>query len=173
MYIISIMGEGKTVFMELEPGLITTGKVTGITKFGAFVSIAPGRSGLVHISEIANTFVNDVSEHLSVGQEVTVKVIRIDENGRLNLSIKQALPRPEGTRQAPRGDRPPRPRPQADRSTAPSRPAAAGGQPEVYVPRKSNDEACEDKLKKFMQVSDSKMAGVAQYEHRSSRRRGR
>ena len=154
--------------MELEPGLITTGKVTGITKFGAFVTIAPGRSGLVHISEIANTFVNDVSEHLSVGQEVTVKVIRIDENGRLNLSIKQALPRQEA-----HSDRPQRSRPQPARSSAAPRPSAVNSQPEVYVPKKSNDEAFEDKLKKFMQVSDSKMAGVAQYEHRSSRRRGR
>ena len=158
--------------MELEPGLITTGKVTGITKFGAFVTIAPGRSGLMHISEIANTFVNDVSEHLSVGQEVTVKVIRIDENGRLNLSIKQALPRQESPRQEPRGDRPPRPRQQPARSAPAPRPSGSG-QPEVYVPQKSGDEAFEDKLKKFMQVSDSKMAGVAQYEHRSSRRRGR
>jgi len=159
--------------MELEPGLITTGKVTGITKFGAFVTIAPGRSGLVHISEIANTFVNDVSEHLSVGQEVTVKVIRIDENGRLNLSIKQAAPRQEAPRQEPRGDRPQRARTQPARTSAAPRPSAAAAQPEVYVPKKSNDEAFEDKLKKFMQVSDSKMAGVAQYEHRSSRRRGR
>ena len=159
--------------MELEPGLITTGKVTGITKFGAFVTIAPGRSGLVHISEIANTFVNDVSEHLSVGQEVTVKVIRIDENGRLNLSIKQAAPRQEAPRQEPRGDRPQRARTQPARTSTAPRPSAAAAQPEVYVPKKSNDEAFEDKLKKFMQVSDSKMAGVAQYEHRSSRRRGR
>ena len=155
--------------MELEAGLITTGKVTGITKFGAFVTIAPGRSGLVHISEIANTYVNDVSEHLSVGQEVTVKVIRIDENGRLNLSIKQALPKQENAR----GDRPQRSRPQAPRTAAPTQSYSSGRQPEVYVPKKSDDEAFEDKLKKFMQVSDSKMAGVAQYEHRSSRRRGR
>ena len=154
--------------MELEAGLITTGKVTGITKFGAFVTIAPGRSGLVHISEIANTYVNDVSEHLSVGQEVTVKVIRIDENGRLNLSIKQAQPRQET-----RNERTPRPRSQDPRSAAPAQSFSSGRQPEVYVPQKSNDEAFEDKLKKFMQVSDSKMAGVAQYEHRSSRRRGR
>ena len=58
--------------MDLAVGNILTGKVTGITKFGAFVSLAPGKSGLVHISEIANTFVNDVSEFLSVGQDVTV-----------------------------------------------------------------------------------------------------
>ena len=71
--------------MDLEVGSILTGKVTGITKFGAFVTIAPGKSGLVHISEIANTYVNDIHEHLTDGQEVKVKVISIDPNGRINL----------------------------------------------------------------------------------------
>ena len=74
--------------MKLETGSILTGKVTGITKFGAFVSVAPGKSGLVHISEIANTYVSDIHEFLSEGQEVKVKIINIDDNGRLNLSIK-------------------------------------------------------------------------------------
>ena len=160
--------------MELETGLITTGKVTGITKFGAFVTLAPGRSGLVHISEIANTYVNDVSEHLAVGQEVTVKIIRIDENGRMNLSIKQAMPKEARAESA--GNRPARPRaprPQAPRPERASPAPSAGREAGVYVPQRSGDEAFEDKLKKFMQVSDSKMAGVAQYEHRSSRRRGR
>lgn len=80
--------------MELEIGAIFEGKVTGITKFGAFVSLPGGRSGLVHISEVAYSFVNDVSEFLSVGQEVKVKVISIDDNNRINLSIKQTLPPP-------------------------------------------------------------------------------
>ena len=78
--------------MELEVGAIVTGKVTGITKFGAFVLVAPGRSGLVHISEIANTYVNDVHDHLTVGQEVSVKILSIDDAGRINLSIKQTAP---------------------------------------------------------------------------------
>ena len=73
--------------MEFGVGSILEGKVTGITKFGAFVSLPENKSGLVHISEIAYSYVNDVAEHLSVGQEVKVKVIGIDENGRIQLSI--------------------------------------------------------------------------------------
>ena len=73
-------------------GSIVTGKVTGITKFGAFVTLSPGKSGLVHISEIANSYVNDIREHLTENQEVTVKVIGVDDSGRINLSIKAALP---------------------------------------------------------------------------------
>ena len=79
---------------EIEVGAILEGKVTGITKFGAFVSLPGGKSGLVHISEIAYSYVNDVSDHLSEGQDVKVKVISIDENNRINLSIKRALPPP-------------------------------------------------------------------------------
>ena len=80
--------------MGFEVGSILEGKVTGITKFGAFVSLPENRSGLVHISEIAYTYVNDIHEHLSEGQAVTVKVIGIDENNRINLSMKQVLPPP-------------------------------------------------------------------------------
>ena len=85
--------------MEFGVGSILEGKVTGITKFGAFVSLPEGKSGLVHISEIAYTYVNDVKDHLKEGQEVKVKVIGIDDNGRINLSIKKAMdppPRPAG-----------------------------------------------------------------------------
>ena len=101
--------------MKLETGSILTGKVTGITKFGAFVSVAPGKSGLVQISEIANTYVSDIHEFLSEGQEVTVKIINIDDNGRLNLSIKAALPAPE-KKEEPRRERP--------RNTGYTKPAA-------------------------------------------------
>ena len=86
--------------MEFGVGSIVEGKVTGITKFGAFVSLPGGRSGLVHISEIAYTYVNDVKDHLTEGQEVKVKVISIDDNNRINLSIKKAMdppPRPQRT----------------------------------------------------------------------------
>ena len=85
--------------MEFGVGSILEGKVTGLTKFGAFVSLPEGKSGLVHISEIAYSYVNDVKDYLKEGQEVKVKVIGIDENGRINLSIKKAMdppPRPAG-----------------------------------------------------------------------------
>ena len=77
--------------------------MTGITKFGAFVSLPGNRSGLVHISEIAYSYVNDVHDLLSEGQEVKVKVIGIDDNNRINLSIKQALPPPPRPERRPGG----------------------------------------------------------------------
>ena len=83
--------------MEFGVGSIVDGKVTGITKFGAFVALPEGKSGLVHISEIAYSYVNEVSEHLKEGQEVKVKVIGIDQANRINLSIKQVSPPPQRT----------------------------------------------------------------------------
>lgn len=88
--------------MEFGVGSILEGKVTGITKFGAFVSLPGGRSGLVHISEIAYSYVNDISEYLSEGQTVQVKVIGIDANNRINLSIKQTAPPPPKPERAAR-----------------------------------------------------------------------
>ncbi len=108
--------------MEYEVGAVLEGKVTSITKFGAFVALEGGRSGLVHISEIANTYVNDVHDFLQEGQTVKVKLLAI-KDGKLDLSIKKALPAPE--------------RPQRSfqpRQTAP-RPAAAGLRPRLTVPR--------------------------------------
>ena len=74
-----------------EQGEIIEGVVEGITNFGAFVKLADGRKGLVHISEVARGFVKDVNEYLAVGDQVQIKVLGADENGRLRLSIKQAL----------------------------------------------------------------------------------
>ena len=77
--------------MEHGVGEIVEGRVTGITKFGAFVSIGDGKSGLVHISEVANTFVKDIREHLTEGQTVKVKIIAIDENGRINDYLRDVM----------------------------------------------------------------------------------
>ncbi|NLA85996.1 MAG: S1 RNA-binding domain-containing protein [Clostridiales bacterium] len=148
--------------MEFEVGSIITGKITGITKFGAFVTLAPGKSGLVHISEIANSYVNDIREHLSEGQEVTVKVISLDESGRINLSIKAALPQSihQKTEAPRRNPMPPaaRQQQQSDRFSN-TQPAA--------------EPSFEDKLKRFMQDSDSKISGLKQYaDKKGSRRRG-
>lgn len=81
--------------MQLEVGTILEGKVTGILKFGAFVDLGGGKSGMVHISEVAPTYVNDIKEHLHEGDTVKVKVINIAEDGKISLSIKKALPQPE------------------------------------------------------------------------------
>lgn len=77
--------------MQVGVGEIYTGKVTGITKFGAFVELSEGVTGMVHISEIASSYVKTVEEHLKDGQEVKVQVIGINENGKISLSIKKAL----------------------------------------------------------------------------------
>ena len=85
--------------MEISVGAILEGTIKSITKFGAFVTLPGGRSGLVHISEIAHSYVENVSDFLSEGQTVKVKVVNIDEAGRINLSIKKATPpppRPQG-----------------------------------------------------------------------------
>ena len=147
--------------MEFGVGSILEGKVTGITKFGAFVSLPEGKSGLVHISEIAYSYVNDVKDHLKEGQEVKVKVIGIDENGRINLSIKKAM------------DPPPRPAGQG-RPMGGARPAG-GGRPGGFSrgPAAPREPASfEDKLKQFMQASDSKLSELHYTEKRSSNRRG-
>lgn len=76
--------------MSIDVGNIYEGTVTGLSKFGAFVKLPGGKSGLVHISEVSDGYVKDINEHLAEGSAVRVKVISIDEKGRINLSIKKA-----------------------------------------------------------------------------------
>lgn len=76
--------------MQLEVGSILEGKVVGITKFGAFVELPGGKTGMVHISEIANTYVTEIRDFLSNDQIVKVKVLSIGEDGKVSLSIKSA-----------------------------------------------------------------------------------
>lgn len=150
--------------MQLQVGMVTEGKVTGITKFGAFVALPEGKSGLVHISEIANTFVNDVHDYVQDGQTVKVKIIGIGDDGKINLSIKKA---DEHAPQQRQDQRPPRP-------ASAAQPRQYGG-PRQAVPRANGptgDVSFEDKLKQFMQESDSRMADNKMYsDHRTSRRR--
>ncbi len=156
--------------MEFTVGNIYEGKVTGITKFGAFVQLAPGKSGMVHISEVANTYVEDIKNHLKEGDVVKVKLIAIDENGRINLSIKKAQPMPEKN-QAPAG----RPRNTVPAGKAPvSNAAPAAPQAEAATIEKSADSLFEDKLRMFMQRSESKMSDLRmQKDKRSGGRRRR
>ncbi len=81
--------------MQLEQGSIVEGKVTGILKFGAFVDLGNGKSGMVHISEVSNSFVNDINDFLKVGDSVKVKIISIGDDGKIALSIKKAEPAPQ------------------------------------------------------------------------------
>lgn len=87
--------------MAIEVGAKLEGKVTGITHFGAFVDLSGGVTGLVHISEIADNYVKDVKDHLKIDDVVKVKVINVDKDGKIGLSIKQAIDRPEGQQPSP------------------------------------------------------------------------
>ncbi|HAN20908.1 MAG: hypothetical protein A2Y15_02825 [Clostridiales bacterium GWF2_36_10] len=75
--------------MQLEIGSAVKGKVSGITKFGAFIALEGGMTGLVHISEISKDFVNDINTFLKVDQEVEAIVLSIDEKGRIALSLRR------------------------------------------------------------------------------------
>ena len=150
--------------MELNVGEILEGKVKSITNFGAFVALPDNKTGMVHISEVANAYVSDIREHLTEGQDVKVMVISA-ENGKINLSMKRLEPKPQRS-EAPRREfrgsnngpanqnRPSRP--------APVQPAAP----------KTADQLFEEKLKAFMTESDSKISGIRQYsDHRTKSRR--
>ena len=151
--------------MEPQVGSILEGKVTAITKFGAFVALEGGKSGLVHISEIANTFVNDVHDFLQEGQDVKVLVLSA-EPGKINLSIKKALPQQERPARPSRPAQPfaggaPRPA-QAFASNAPrpvqQRTSFSRPMPQAAPP--SADQTFEDKLKQFLSSSEGKMADL-------------
>lgn len=89
---------------EVEVGAIVKGKVTGLKPFGAFVDLEDGRNGLVHISQVADDYIKDINDYLEVGQEVKVFVEKIEDDGKISLSMKKAKPREE------------RPRPSSERT---------------------------------------------------------
>ena len=153
--------------MQLQVGMVLEGKVTGITKFGAFVALPEGKSGLVHISEIANTFVNDVHDYVQDGQTVKVKIIGIADDGKINLSIKKAEAPEQPARQS---------RPQRNYSSQGQTQQRSGYSYRQAVPRANGptgDASFEDKLKHFMQESDSRMADNKMYSEHRTRRRSR
>ncbi|MFS0615522.1 S1 domain-containing RNA-binding protein [Lederbergia ruris] len=80
--------------MSIEVGSKVQGKVTGITHFGAFVELPGGSTGLVHISEVADNYVKDIKDHLTVGDEVLVKVLNVEKDGKIGLSIRKAVDQP-------------------------------------------------------------------------------
>ena len=143
--------------MELTVGAVLDGKVKSITNFGAFISLPENQTGLVHISEVSNTYVSDIREHLTEGQDVKVVVLST-ENGKVNLSIKRLEAKPQQREDRPvRRDNTPRPG-----RAAPTPPPAP----------KTADQLFEEKLKQFMSESDSKISSIRQYsDHRTRSRR--
>ncbi len=134
--------------MDLKVGDILEGKVKSITKFGAFVLLPGNRTGMVHISEVSGTYVKEIRDHLTEGQTVRVKILGMDEAGKISLSIKRA-------------QEPQRPAQPVPRTQGVSRTEPAPKTPTTF----------EEKLKRFMQESDSKLAGCRQYEHKTRTRR--
>ncbi|MBR3867550.1 MAG: S1 RNA-binding domain-containing protein [Butyricicoccus sp.] len=148
--------------MGLAIGEILEGKITGITKFGAFVALPEGKSGMVHISEVANSYVNDIKDFVKIDDAVRVKVINIDDQGRINLSIKRAQEQPRTEQAQPKAEFRPRPerRPQ-QRNFAP--------QQRENKQRDPGSMTFEDKLKMFMADSESRMADIR---HNTDRKNG-
>lgn len=142
--------------MSIEVGSKLQGKVTGITNFGAFVELPEGSTGLVHISEVADNYVKDINEFLKVGDEVTVKVLNVEKDGKIGLSIKKAKEQVEtaGT------DRPERPqRQQRPRNFKQDK---RGGAPV---------ETFESKMSRFLKDSEDRLASLKR--HTESKRGGR
>ena len=153
--------------MELTVGAVLEGKVKTITNFGAFVTLGDNKTGMVHISEVANTFVSDIRQHLTEGQDVKVMVIAVDGN-KINLSIKRLEAKPQR-------ENAPRPNNNNFRSGAPRRENNAPSQnrPARNTPTpppapKTADQLFEERLKAFMTESDSKISSIRQYsDHRT------
>ena len=155
--------------MQLAVGMTVEGKVTGITSFGAFVELPTGQTGMVHISEVAPTFVREIRDFVSEGQTVKVKILNIGDNNKISLSMKQA----EGA-QAPKKGGAPR----SGQHRAPRRrPEPQQHRPGTYEwqPRRMEAASFEDMMSHFKQTSDEKISDLrrtVEGKHGSYSRRG-
>ncbi len=163
--------------MELTVGAVLEGKVKSITNFGAFISLPENKTGMVHISEVANAYVSDIRQHLTEGQDVKVVVIG-NENGKINLSIKRLEPRqprentgrPAGNNFRSNNNAPRRENTgyqgQNQAQNRPQRPA-----PVQPAAPKTADQLFEERLKAFMSESDNKLSSMRADHRTKSRRR--
>ena len=153
--------------MAIEVGNVLEGRVTGVKPFGAFVALPEGKSGMVHISEVSNEYVQDINTVLHDGDAVKVQVINIAPDGKIALSIKRTQPAPErgprqqhGERTAGGNDRRPAPRPKREEKPRVWQPKA---------PAKSDNLSFEDMMSRFKSQSEEKMADL---DHETNNRRG-
>ena len=135
--------------MQVEVGAIVEGKVTGLTNFGAFVSLPDGKTGRVQISEVAPTYVKEIRDYLTENQEVKVKVLSVGDDGRVSLSIKRAM--------EPEQQRPPQrqQRPGGGHQRRSSPPVWQGSKPV-----QTENLSFEDMMARFKQVSDEKITDL-------------
>lgn len=140
--------------MQIEEGTVVSGKVTGLTDFGAFIEIEGGKTGMIHISEVAPNYVKDIKEHLAVGQEVKAKVIAVSPEGKISLSIKKLDDQPKEKKEEQKFQKPMKPK--ADRRSAPP---VWNGQ-KSKAPAAGEKQSFEDMMARFKQVSDEKMTDL-------------
>ena len=133
----------------LEVGAIVDDKVTRVADFGAFVDIGDGKSGMVHISEVSTAYVNNSHDHVSVGQEVKVKILSIGDDGKISLSIKKYLLENEKAEEE-------KPQEQKKQNTKPR--TWQGQKPAVS----SEPQTFEDMMARFKQISNDKMSDLKQ-----------
>lgn len=157
--------------MSLEVGAIVEGEVTGITNFGAFVQLPEGKVGLIHISEVSNVYVKDVHDFLKEHDKVKVKVLSVDDRGKIGLSIKQLTPppAPQPRPQRPQNDNRERRNNNGMRPQGDNRERRGGMRPQSA--RSMVPVSFEDKLSKFLKDSDDRMLDLKR--NTESKRGGR
>lgn len=135
--------------MQFKVGDILEGKVTGIKDYGVFVDLGDGKSGMVHISEVSRTYVNDINEHVKLGDVVKLKVLNIAEDGKIALSIKRALEsdRPHDGENRRRERRP---------YQSPAKPDGSY----TWTPKKAEPASFEEMMSRFKQTSDEKFSDL-------------
>ena len=133
--------------MQLTIGQIVEGKITGITNFGVFVDLGEGKTGMVHISEVARTYVNDIKEFVKIGDEVKMKVLNVGEDGKISLSIKRALEPEKTNEHRERRERRSTPPPKIDCSY-------------TWTPKKAEPQSFEEMMNRFKQTSDEKFSDL-------------
>jgi S1 RNA binding domain protein len=132
--------------MSIEAGGKYQGKVTGITNFGAFIELPGGSTGLVHISEVADSYVKNINEFLTVGDEVTVKVMNVEKDGKVGLSIRKA---------------------KEQTSSSDKRPARKSAKPRQ---RDQHPASFEDKMSRFLKDSEERLTSLKR--NTEAKRRG-
>lgn len=133
--------------MQLTIGQIVEGKITGITNFGVFADLGEGKSGMVHISEVARTYVNDINEYVKVGDVVKMKVLNVGEDGKISLSIKRALEQEKSAETKERRERRGFQQPKIDGSY-------------TWTPKKAEPQSFEEMMNRFKQTSDEKFSDL-------------
>ena len=135
---------------QLTVGEIVEGKITGITNFGIFADLGKGKSGMVHISEVSRTYVNDINELFKLGDVVKMKVMNITEEGKISLSIKRAL-EPEKKPEVPKKTR---------QERTPRETAKPSYNSYTWAPKKQEPASFEEMMNRFKQTSDEKFSDL-------------